>query len=501
MGKSATTPSVIIVGGGTAGSVICSKLAPKFNVTVFEKSDNKKIPLLNRIPLLIGLLYSSKNVYVKKRDLQFDCTRSVPLFESNVVCGASAMNGCVHVLGIYSKWMRFLQRFNLELKDMERSYANNFSRSNDGKKISLRCARRSNLDIAFQDTFEFISVKKGQTDLMNEQACGPIINTTKKIFRSSVADLNPYRKANLKIRKKVTNLLLSEENKIVGVVADGEVYTADHVILAAGVIGTNELLLHPAIRAKDQEKINLNLKVGKGIKDHVNLRININSSDQVESLNIINKSTIRKIWVLIKHILGVDTLLIGTGATSSANLDVDGDGVVDTRINLLNFSENGRLGSVDKYFEESVHGFSISISSINPQSEGSIELAVSGECEVRPNYLHDQADVANINKAIDLCFSLLRMPPLSDYVFSIKDEQKILKDRKSFLRENAYSGYHLIGGCHNLVDENFQVGSFGNLYICDASVFDEYVSSNIHASIVITADLFAGKFIDARSGK
>ena len=32
----------------------------------------------------------------------------------------------------------------------------------------------------------------------------------------------------------------------------------------------------------------------------------------------------------------------GTGATSGVHLDLDGDGLVDTRINLLKFSEGGR---------------------------------------------------------------------------------------------------------------------------------------------------------------
>jgi choline dehydrogenase-like flavoprotein len=501
MNKSTKKPSVIIVGAGTSGSVICSKLESEYEVLVFEKSDNKNIPLINRIPLLIGMLYKSNNNYIRKIEFEYDNARTIPFFESNSLNGASAMNGCVHVLGIYSKWLRFLKKYNLELKDMEKSYCEIFTNKGENKKISLRKASQSNLDIAFQEALRNLGVKTGSTDIMNDQACGAITNTTKKIFRSSVADLKPFRRAKVNMSYKVTNLLLGNDNKVVGVVAGGRDYMADHVILTAGVIGTNQLLLCPALRVINKEKIKLDLDVGKGIKDHVNLRINVKSNIKIQSLNIINKNIIKKFLIFIKHILGFDTLLLGTGATSSANLDLDGDGVVDTRINLLNFSENGRMGSDGKYFDESICGYSLSISTINPISEGTLDLSPCDikTSRIRPNYLNNIEDFASINKAIDFAISILKTDPLLKYVLSINEEDKILKDRKTYIKENLYSGYHLIGGCHKIVDENFQVNKLGNLYICDASIFSEYLSSNIHAPVVIVADLFSEKFLNRRS--
>lgn len=487
---------VIIVGGGTAGSIICSRLESEFNLTVFEKSDKRRIPLFNKIPLLIGLLYSSNNKYIKKIDLEFNSRRSLPFFQSNVLGGASAMNGCVHVLGIYPKWTSFLKKFNLEIKNMEDAFENLFSRKFDRNKISLRLARQHNIDHAFQSAFKKINIEIGRTDLMNEQACGPIVNTTRKFFRSSVLNLKPYRKSKLLLNEKVTNLLLNDDDEVIGVVADGKEYHADHVILSAGVIGTNELLMRPAIRASDQKEVDLNLDVGKGIKDHVNLRINVSSNKKIESLNIISKSLMRKVLIFVKHLFGINTLMIGTGATSSANIDLDDDGIVDTRINLLNFSEQGRLGSDGEFFEDARHGFSLSISSINPLSEGHIEFSASDGIRLKPNYLEHPEDEKNLNKAIDLCLLLLRSDPLSDYVLEIKDKEKIDNQRKSFIEDGVYSGYHLIGGCQNILNENFQVKKFNSLNICDASIFDEYLSSNIHAPVAVVADLFSEKFIN-----
>ena len=50
---------VLIVGGGTAGLVAGRRLAAKFNVEIFEKSKLKSVPLFNRIPLMIGLLFTN----------------------------------------------------------------------------------------------------------------------------------------------------------------------------------------------------------------------------------------------------------------------------------------------------------------------------------------------------------------------------------------------------------------------------------------------------------
>ena len=58
---------VVIVGGGTAGLLIAENLKHKFDVVVLEKSKITKIPLLSRIPLMIGLLYREKVLkYVSK---------------------------------------------------------------------------------------------------------------------------------------------------------------------------------------------------------------------------------------------------------------------------------------------------------------------------------------------------------------------------------------------------------------------------------------------------
>jgi choline dehydrogenase-like flavoprotein len=77
----------------------------------------------------------------------------------------------------------------------------------------------------------------------------------------------------------------------------------------------------------------------------------------------------------------------------------------------------------------------------------------------------------------------------------IEDEEWMSKDPEGYILETMYSTHHLIGGLHDSVDSNFEAKGTKNLFVCDASVFDQYVASNIHSSVVLLSDLFAKKFI------
>lgn len=414
---------------------------------------------------------------------------------SNVLGGASVINGCVHVIGLDYKWRSLLQKFNMSYESYKKSCVDLYTRRLERKKLALRAARQSTLDHAFTNALNNHGVACGETDVMDFESCGPTINTAGRVFRSSVRDLNSYKSVKINSSSKVTNLIIDKFNNVKGVVVNGQQYFADYVILSAGVIGTNELLLRPKFLHEEKKFVEVKIIDGYGIKDHLNLRINVAASCKIESLNVINKSILRKVLLGLKHFLGFETLMSGTGATSSANIDIDGDGLVDTRINLLNFSENGRLGSSGQIFDKQP-GFSLSITPINPSSTGEMMLNDEGKAILRPGYLNNEADRIALRGAVNYCIELLDSEPLNRYISSIESLEKIKMDIDGYIDENIYSGYHLIGGCQNVVDESFNVVGFKGLYICDASVLGEYVSSNIHSTVAILADLFAKKFME-----
>ena len=176
---------VIIIGGGTAGLVIANKLQSDFDVVVVEKSKYKKYPIWYRIPLLIGLLFKSeKTKYISKREHILSNGRRIPFFDSNLLGGASIMNGCVHVLGNEMQWNSILEKFNSNHEDLLESYNNLYSlRAKDKNKINLSEAFQNNIGVDFVKSLNKQGIPCGDMNYSNKENCGPIFNTIKKYFR------------------------------------------------------------------------------------------------------------------------------------------------------------------------------------------------------------------------------------------------------------------------------------------------------------------------------
>ena len=489
--------TLIIIGGGTAGLTIASQLHRHYRVIVLEKSRSRRYPLLYKIPLMIGLLFrSNTQPYIGSRNLDLAWGRTIPFFESKVLGGASVINGCVHTIGSNILWQRILQKFNANYSEILDAFSSLYSLDSSVKnKIHLVLASQNQIDQAFLETMERKDIPIGDTNFSNNQNCGPIINTTKKIFRSSVLSLLKIKNLDLRLGQEVNQFITSADGRrVVGVTTNNGDIAAEHVILAGGVIGTCDLLLREKKRAISVTNTNLgDINVGNGLQDHVNLRVNILANQNVGTLNEISCSFIKKMALLFKHCLGIPTFMVGTGATSAAHLDLNGDGLVDTRIQIVQFTETGRHGSDGKYFHNDP-GFSLSINPINPESKGNISLGPDG-LNIKPDYLSNPRDIELLKAALTYCLTLLRSEPLSNYVKVILNQDQIENDPEAYIRNNVFSGHHLIGGAQDAVDQNFMVKGVGGLSICDASIFDGYAASNIHSSVVLIANIFSKRFL------
>jgi choline dehydrogenase-like flavoprotein len=491
---------IIIIGGGTAGLVIAKNLQSHYNIIVIEKSKYRKYPFWYRVPLFIGLLFKSeKTQYISKREHLLLSGRKIPFFDSNLLGGASVMNGCVHMLGSKLQWDSILERFNSNYDDLLVSYKSLYSfNPKDLKKISLLPAFQSDIDAAFIKALKNKGVPLSDTNFSDKEGCGPVLNTIKKYFRTSVLTIIGKREFQQSLDESVEGILFGDNGEVVGVKTSRREIKSDYVILSGGVLGTCDLLLKEQSKSSKASNFFTNLDIGKNIQDHTNLRINILTNKNINSLNEISNSFFKKLSLVFRHFTGVPTLMRGTGATTAAHLDLDKDGLIDTRIQIVQFSETGRAGSDGKLFSSSKPGFSISITPINPESKGVIKLD-GNNVNVDPMYLSSEKDVALLKLALVFCLKLLNSDPLSGNILKIEDEDEIINNPEGYIANNVYSGYHLIGGTQNAINSDFSVKNTKGLYVCDASIFDQYAASNIHSSVVLIADIFAKFFINSKS--
>jgi choline dehydrogenase-like flavoprotein len=484
------------MGGGTAGLVIANSIQRYFDVVIIDKSKYKKYPIWYKVPLFIGLLLRRKKTkYISKRNFALSDGRHIPFFESNLLGGASVINGCVHMLGGKLQWNTILKKFNSDYVDLIESYKKLYSLDTKNQnKISLTAAYQNSIDEAFINALKMQNIHIGNMDYSNKQACGPILNTTKKYFRTSVLSLISKQYFKKYMGESVENILFNDNGRVIGVKTNKQVIDSDYVILSGGVIGTCDLLLREKNNKKVHGVLN-NLIIGNNVQDHTNLRINVLTNKSIDSLNEISDSFYKKLLLVFKHFSGRSTLMKGTGATSAAHLDLDRDGKIDTRIQIVQFSESGRHGSDGRLFSSNQPGFSISITAINPKSKGMIRLDGTNNT-VDPMYLSSKEDIDLLKTALNFCLKLLRSSAMSNHVLQIVDEGEIENNPGEYIKNNFFSGYHLIGGSHDAINSNFKVHNTKGLYVCDASIFNGYAASNIHSSVVLIADIFAKKFIN-----
>ena len=427
-------------------------------------------------------------------------SRNIPFFESNILGGASVINGCVHMLGSKKSWLDILKKFEKNYEDLINSYKKIYSINPQNKsKITLSSSHQNIIDAAFIETLNQNGIPKGDSNYSDFESCGPINNTVRKFFRTSV--LSTIRKYKFKycICELVEEFVFNG-SKVVGVKTNLREIKADYVILSGGVIGTCKLLLNENVRLQKQGNDILNaLTFGKDIQDHTNLRVNVLTNKNIGSLNEISDNFYKKMVLVIKFFLGKATLMKGTGASSSVHLDLDNDGVIDTRIQVVQFSETGRHGSDGKFFSSSKPGFSLSITNIHPKSKGIIKLDKSIDI-IDPMYLSSKKDIELLQLALSFCLKLLRSSPINDHILKIENEIDIEYNSEKYIIDNIFSGHHLIGGTQKEVNSNFELKGTEGLYVCDASIFDKYAASNIHSSVVLIADIFSNKFIKRNRG-
>ena len=325
-----------------------------------------------------------------------------------------------------------------------------------------------------------------------QEGAGPYQLTVRKGHRASTATafLDPARKrANLEvITKAVVSELVVDGDRVTGVrLESGQVIEGREVIVAAGAIGSPQLLLRSGIGPGDElreagvdPRHELPL-VGKHLQDHLLAAV------VYESPSTRNLSIPSMLWWTLQHrmggkgVLGQAPVPVGAFVKSRAQ-----EPIPDVQ---FHFSPFGVNLPTDAGFKPKFGRFtSLLPGLIYPRSHGEVTLR-----GIDPKYFADAADLDHLVAGVKLAREIAATGPLAGMlgpeVFPGPAVQSD-DDLRANIRATCNTIFHPAGTCGigRVVDPDLRVRGLRGVRIADASVMPEIIGGNTNAPTIMIAE-------------
>ncbi|KAJ7655293.1 alcohol oxidase [Mycena polygramma] len=532
----------VIVGGGTAGCVLASRLSedPAVTVLLLERGD-ARTGWATQVPLLsTNFLGDESAAYRWPAAYPVGDARTLSLVTGKGLGGGSSINSMQYTRGFpkeYDVWS--------ENGRQGWSYAEvepYFKRSeNFGGKWKVRDMGEPYFPTARSCVEACAALGFPFSDDLNDPTipltvCAKLDCTIdQKSHRSSTftaflpKDLAENRKSHLQIctGAAVTCLQLesdslhldsSSQRAVKGVAFQSNdssllfhVKARREVILCAGAIATPQILLLSGIGPKENVKRPLNHElagVGQNLRDHMAVGI-MYSVPADQSLHILQTNRLKAILELFRYIVFGQGMFLSPVTQLSILVDsalIDDSG----HITPQKPGEQARLPDLElmpihfNYSEPPIPidagAFSLKVALMRPKSRGSVTLASPDPLQ-RPRcdlaFLTEAEDYAVLRKGIRLAKRIGEK--MRELGANLKDlympESEAEADLDAFIRKTVRTTYHYGCTCRmgpegeaGVVDDELKVHGIANLRIADCSIIPEMMSTHLQAPAVMIAE-------------
>ena len=538
MASKADTFDYIVVGGGTAGSIMVNRLsADGASVCLLEAGPKDRHPFIHIPAGYIKNIYSPKMTWnFKSKPELATANRSFPLPQGRVLGGSSSINGLNYVRGQSADYDNWAQMGNTGwsygdvlpyFKRSERRIGpgDDAVRGRDGEMPITDLDLIHPVCEAFIKGAAQMGIPRNPDYNSGDQAgTGYFQRTIHKGYRYSAAKafLRPARKRpNVDIRTNAQAAeILFEGTRANGVryLRDGregnavEVRARREVILCAGALNTPKLLqlsgIGPAEVLGDLGiKVRVDLHgVGNNLRDHYGVRM-VSTLKGVKTFNSMARGLPLGIEI-VKWLWGRPSLL--SVSPSLTHLFWKSSDALETPdleyvMTPASFRE-GTVGLLDN-----MPGMTVGVWQMRPESHGYVRPVSRDPFdppEINPNYLSDPRDQQVLLRSIHLGRKLMTTAPLQPWLTGKTNPDQDLQSDDELLdwaRREGITVYHMIGTARMgpdgdpgaVVDSQLRVRGLQGLRVADASVMPVMPSGNTNAPVMMVAekaaDMILGK--------
>ena len=514
----------VIVGGGSAGSVLASRLSedPGVSVCLLEAGGPDKSLLIHMPAGVVAM------VPTKISNWAFETVPQAGLNgrrgyqpRGKTLGGSSSINAMLYVRGHrrdYDHWARLGNAgwSYDEVLPYFRKAENNETWRNEfhGQGGPLNVAELRSPSSLNQ---RFLKAAQNQglplnADYNGAEQFGAFMYqvTHKNGERCSAAKgyLTPHlSRPNLRVMTQVlTEKVLLEQGRAIGVKArvEGavqEIRARREVILSAGAFGSPQLLQLSGIGPGawlQQHGIATQVDlpgVGENLQDHIDYVFTYRTRSDTDTLGVSLAGGLRVMrgvsqWKRERQGL-MTTSVAESGAFVRSRPDVE---VPDLQLVFVQ-------GIVDDHARKLHlgHGFSCHVDVLRPRSRGSVRIASPDPAAaplIDPAFLADDADLELLMVGADIQRRILDDPAFDDvrgkalYALDQNDRDALEQD----IRNRADTQYHPVGSCRMgrdpmaVVDAQLRVHGVLGLRVVDASIMPTLIGGNTNAPTIMIAE-------------
>lgn len=509
----------IVVGGGSAGSVIAARLSenPDVSVLLLEAGGSDRHPFFHlpagfaKMTKGIGAWGWSTTPQQSMQDKIFNYT------QAKVIGGGSAINAQIYTRGAaqdYDEWRQMgcegwgyddvLPYF--KKSEHNDTYESKYHGKDGPMGVSQPAAPLPICDAFIEAAGQLGLPENKDVNGAKQDGAGYYQLTQRNARRSSaaMAFLAPNKsRKNLTVQLRAQVHRITVENgRATGVeMVDGTKITADReVILSSGAIGSPRLLQLSGIGPADELKA-LGIDavydqpgVGANLQDHLDL---------YAICEVTGPHTYDRFAKLhLSAFAGLQYLLTRKGPVASSLFETGGFWYADENARSPDIQMHLGLGTgIEAGVEVMPNGgVTLNACHLRPRSRGSVRLQSDNPADmplIDPNYLSDPYDREMSIRGLKLVQEILAQDALKPYVMAERlpgPDVRTDEDYFNFICNHSKTSHHCAGTCrmgtdaYAVLDSRLRFNGIEGLRVADASVMPTVNSSNTNAPSIMIGE-------------